>query len=81
MTTAAYYAQLTKVFHHVFDDDTIVVTPELTAKDVDEWDSLGHMRLIMAVEETFRTKFSAAEVNRLKNVGEFVALIEAKAGG
>jgi len=79
MDTAAYYEKLTQVFQHVFDDDSIVVTPELTAKDVDEWDSLGHMRLILAVEEAFRTKFSAAEVGRLKNVGEFVALIESKA--
>jgi len=61
------------------DDDSIVVTPELTANDVDAWDSLGHMRLILAVESAFGMGFSAAEVKRLQNVGEFVALIQSKA--
>ena len=79
MNSEAHYATLTTVFHDVFDDDSIVVTPELTADDVDEWDSLSHIRLVLAVEKQFGLKFSAAEVGRLKNVGEFVALIEAKA--
>jgi acyl carrier protein len=79
MSTEAIYAKLTTLFHDVFDDDTIRVTPELTADDVDEWDSLSHIRLVLAVEKQFGLKFSAAEVGRLKNVGEFVALIEAKA--
>ncbi len=72
------YATLTEVFHDVFDDDSIVVTPELTASDVAEWDSLSHIRLVVAVEKKFGLKFSAAEVGRLKNVGEFVSLIRAK---
>lgn len=72
------YAKLTEIFHDVFDDDSIVVTPELTADDVDEWDSLSHIRLVLAVEKKFGLKFSAAEVGRLKNVGEFVALIGSK---
>ncbi|HKX43776.1 MAG TPA: acyl carrier protein [Burkholderiaceae bacterium] len=81
MTTTradALYPQLTTIFRDVFDDDTIVVTPELTADDVDEWDSLSHIRLVLAVEKKFGLKFSAAEVGRLKNVGEFVALIDSK---
>ena len=53
-------------------------TPELTAEDVDEWDSLSHIRLVLAIERQFGLKFSAAEVSRLKNVGEFVALIQSK---
>jgi acyl carrier protein len=79
MTTQDCYAKLTQIFHDVFDDDSIVVTPELTANDVDDWDSLGHMRLILAVESAFGMGFSAAEVKRLQNVGEFVALIQSKA--
>jgi len=62
----------------VFDDESIVVTPQLTADDVDEWDSLSHIRLVLAIEKKFGLKFSAAEVGRLKNVGEFVALIRSK---
>lgn len=80
MDSATHYATLTRVFHDVFDDDSIVVTPELTADDVDEWDSLAHIRLVVAVEKKFGMKFSAAEVGQLKNVGELVSLIEAKSG-
>jgi acyl carrier protein len=79
MSTDALYAKLTDVFHDVFDDDSIVVTPELNADDVDEWDSLAHVRLVLAVEKKFGLKFSAAEVARLKNVGEFATLIQTKA--
>jgi acyl carrier protein len=78
MDNQAYYATLTGVFHDVFDDDTIVVTPELTASDVDEWDSLRHIRLVAAVEKKYGLSFSAAEIGRLKNVGQLVSLIEAK---
>ncbi len=45
MEQTAIYAKLTDIFHDLFDDDSIVVTPELTAKDVDGWDSLAHIRL------------------------------------
>ncbi|CAN7196169.1 acyl carrier protein [Rhizobacter sp. LjRoot28] len=79
MNQDAIYEKLTAIFHDVFDDDSIVVTPELTADDVDEWDSLSHIRLVLAVEKKFGLKFSAAEVGRLKNVGEFVALISSRA--
>jgi acyl carrier protein len=78
MSTDAIYTQLTAIFHDVFDDETIQVTPTLTADDVDEWDSLSHIRLVLAIEKKFGLKFSAAEVGRLKNVGEFVTLIQSK---
>lgn len=78
MNNQAHYETLTSVFHDVFDDDTIVVTPELTAADVDEWDSLRHIRLVAAVEKKFGLNFSAAEIGRLKNVGQLVSLIESK---
>jgi acyl carrier protein len=78
MSTDAYYLKLTQIFRDLFDDDSLIVTPELTARDVSEWDSLNHIRLIMAIEKAFGLKFTAAEVQRLKNVGEFVALIERK---
>lgn len=80
MDNQAHYDTLTTVFHDVFDDDSIVVTPELTADDVDEWDSLRHIRLVAAVEKRFGLSFSAAEIGRLKNVGQLVSLIEAKSG-
>ena len=79
MNDDALYIQLTEIFRDVFDDDDLVVTPQLTADDVEEWDSLNHIRLVVAVEKRLRLKFSAAEVGRLKNVGEFAALIQSRA--
>lgn len=70
--------RLTKIFHEVFDDESIVLKPEMTAADIDEWDSLTHIRLVLSVEKEFGTKFSAAEVGGLKNVGDFIALIQSK---
>jgi acyl carrier protein len=70
--------KLTQVFHDVFDDDELVLTPQLSADDVDEWDSLSHIRLILSVQRAFNVKISPAETSRLKNVGELVDLIEAK---
>ncbi len=73
------YARLTPVFHDVFDDDSINVTPELSAKDVDGWDSLTHIRLILTVEKAFKVKFSTPEIGKLEKVGDLVALIKARA--
>lgn len=78
METGAIYEKLTDIFHEVFDDDSIEVRPELTADDIEEWDSLSHIRLILTAEKAFKVKFSAAEIGRLKNVGEFVQLIQSK---
>lgn len=72
------YAQLTTVFHDVFDDDSLEVTPDLSAKDVDGWDSLTHIRLLLSVEKKFNVKFTTSEIGRLENVGDLVSLIEAK---
>ncbi len=72
------YTRLSKVFHDVFDDDKIVVTPQLTASDVREWDSLSHVRLILAVQKAFGVKFSAAQTSGMKNVGELAELIRKK---
>jgi len=70
--------RLTTIFKEVFDDESIKVVPELSARDVDGWDSLAHIRLMLTVEKTFKVRFSAAEIGKLQNVGDLVALIEAK---
>jgi acyl carrier protein len=72
------YARLTQVFRDVFDDDTIEPHPRLTAKEVDGWDSLAHIRLMLTVEKAFNVKFSASEIGKLENVGDLVALIQAR---
>jgi len=73
------YRKLTEIFRDVFDDDTIIVTPELTASDVAEWDSLTHIRLILTVQKSFGVQFSAAQTAGLKNVGELARLVQSKA--
>jgi acyl carrier protein len=72
------YERLTPIFHEVFDDDSLVLRPELIADDVEEWDSLNHIRMILSVQKAFGVKFSAAEIGKLKNVEELVDLIHSK---
>ena len=78
MESNAIYKQLNDVFADVFDEEGIVLTPTTTAEDVDGWDSLNHIRLIVSVERAFNIKFSTPEIGKLKNVGELVALIASK---
>jgi acyl carrier protein len=70
---------LAEIFQDVFDEDLIEVTPELSAKDVEGWDSLTHIRLILTVEKAFKIKFSTSEIGKLENMGDLVALIKARA--
>ena len=79
MERQAVYDKLTSVFRDVFDEDDLVLRPETTADDVEGWDSLTHIRLVLAVSKAFGLKFSASEVGGFKNVGEFVDVIAAKA--
>jgi len=72
------YGRLTEIFHEVFDEDSIKVTPQLSAKDVDGWDSLTHIRLLLTIEKAFQIKFSTSEIGKLQSVGDLVALIGAR---
>jgi acyl carrier protein len=70
------------IFREVFDDPKLVLRDEMTAADVDGWDSLAHINLIIAVERKLGIKFATAEISRMKeadqNVGSFLRLIESK---
>jgi acyl carrier protein len=77
-TAPEIYQELTAIFRDILDDPELTLRPELTAADVYGWDSLTHVRLVLAVEKAFQVNFSASEVARLKNVGEFVDLILSK---
>ena len=72
------YQRLTEIFQDVFDEDSIEVTPKLSADDVDGWDSLTHIRLVLTIEKAFKIKFSTSEIGKLENVGDLVALIQRK---
>jgi acyl carrier protein len=78
MDDAMIYERLSNIFHDIFDDDSIVVTPTLTAQDVDGWDSLTHIRLLLTVEKSFKVKFTTTEINKLENVQGLVKLIQAR---
>jgi acyl carrier protein len=81
MNTEQIYAQLTDIFHEVFEDQSIVPTPGMKASDVPEWDSFNHINLIVAVEARFKIKFKTAELEEMRDVGHLVEIIERKLGG
>jgi acyl carrier protein len=72
------YSQLTEVFRDVFDDDSIVLTPETTASDIAGWDSVAHVDLIVSIETRMKIKFKTSELGSLHNVGQLAGLIEYK---
>jgi acyl carrier protein len=78
MTDSEIYQQLTEVFHDIFDDPTLVLKPETSAADIPDWTSFIHINLIVATEDRFGVKFSTADIERLKNVGDLVALVRSK---
>lgn len=78
MDEAQIYTRLAEIFQEVFDEDSIAVTPVLSAKDVDGWDSLTHIRLMLTVEKSFKIKLSTSEIGKLQNVGDLVKLIKAR---
>ena len=78
MSRDEIYLKLTSVFHEVFDNEDITLSDGMSAEDVDEWDSLSHIRLVVAVEEMFSIRFDASDVVELENVGQFVDLIGSK---
>lgn len=69
------FEKLNEIFRDVFDDESIVVSDVTSAKDIEDWDSLNHINLVVAVEKTFGVKFSMGETQKMKNVGEMVDII------
>ena len=75
MTRETVYERLNEVFQDVFDDETITVQDNTTADDIEGWDSLEHINLVVAVEKCFGMKFTMGEVTGMKNVGAMVDII------
>jgi acyl carrier protein len=78
MEQTEIYSRLTEIFRDIFDDDTLELRPEMTAADIQEWDSFNHINLIVATEAKFGIKFQTTEIESLRNVGHFVELIGKK---
>jgi acyl carrier protein len=64
-----------EVFRDVFDDESISVNDKTVAADIEDWDSLEHINLILAIEQKFKIKFTLGEVTGMKNVGEMIDVI------
>ena len=75
ITTHTLFA-IQNIFREVFDDDSLVVTPETGGKDIDGWDSVAQVKLVLAIEEQFGFQFSEDEVSSIRSVGGFVEAVE-----
>ena len=71
-------ARLNEVFQDVFDDESLQISDDTTADDIEEWDSLEHINLLAAVEQAFGMKFNMGQVVSMKNVGEMADIILSK---
>ena len=69
---------LIPIFKDIFDDEDLVLTQSTTAMDIDGWDSLTHISLVVAIEKFFGLRFTAAEISNLENVGQMADLVSIK---
>jgi acyl carrier protein len=76
MQTTDIIKEVNGIFIDVLDNPDIKLLPETTAKDVEEWDSLSHIQLIVAIEKHFKVRFTSSEIQGWKNVGEMCASIQ-----
>lgn len=74
------HERLTQAFRDVFGDDSLTVSEDTTAADIEAWDSLNHVRLMLTVQRAFRVRISAAETSQLRSVGDLVRLLRSKIG-
>lgn len=79
MTNQEILETMTPIFRDVLDNDDIVLKEVTTAQDIEEWDSLSHIQLVVAIEKKFKIRFTTAELTSFKNVGEMAAGIARKA--
>lgn len=75
MTKNELMEKLTAIFRDQFDDDTLEISDATTANDIEDWDSLAHLQLISAIEETLDIHFTLGEINSFANVGEMAECI------
>jgi acyl carrier protein len=78
MTTEQIYAELTRIFREVFQNEDLVITPTTTADDVKGWDSVTHVNVMLAIEMELHVVFNTSEIDEMRTVGELVDAIERK---
>lgn len=80
MTRTEVFEKMNRIFRDNFDDESIVLTDSTSAEDIEDWDSLEQINLVVAIQDEFRVKFNIQEVNAMQNVGEMVDDILKKTG-
>jgi acyl carrier protein len=70
--------KLTSVFRNVFEDEDLTLTPEMSARDVANWDSFNHINLVIEIEGTFAVTFTTDEISTMRNIGDLVIILNAK---
>jgi len=78
MTNEEITGKVQEIFRDVFQAPELVINPEMTANDVDKWDSLTHLTMIARVEESFGFRFKLKEMVKMKNVGDMLTIINEK---
>ncbi len=80
METTEIYAKISTVLQDVLDNETVEAKPEMTASDVEEWDSFSHIRIVLGVEQAFGVKFATPEIAQFENIGQLADLVAEKIG-
>lgn len=75
MDYSSVKAEITEIFEDVMDLDEITLEDDTSAADIEEWDSLSHVRLVIAIERHYKIKFSNAEIEGLKKFGDMIELV------
>jgi acyl carrier protein len=78
MTREEILHEISKVFADTLDEDAVALSENSKADDVEGWDSLTHVQLVVAVEKKFKIRFTAKEIQSWKNVGELIDSISSK---
>ena len=78
MSREEVFEKVTDIFREVFDDDDLVIGDSTNSDDIEDWDSLEHITLIISMEKEFNMKFDIKEVNKLENVGQMIDMICSK---
>jgi len=74
MNREQLFDRIQNIFRDIFDDENLIIEDITNAADIDEWDSLNQINLVVAIEQEFKVKFNFQELSQLKNVGEMVDL-------
>jgi acyl carrier protein len=81
MSNEQILEQITQIFRSIFKDNSIIINEAISAQDIDEWDSLNNIQIVIAVEKHFKVRFKSSEIRTWKNVGEMVNSIQIMTNG